>query len=181
MCPWARYLVSIASLTWAHQGGIGCGRYYNLSDDKVCTWPIAFLSEEKWLWQFLDTIIIGSSALYPLAKGAIQMLIIIIYCYYSRGTEQYFKIFFLARFHFSGKNWLQGCSQSHSLGWARVPLSSFFLQILIIFSYFSSNFSHFLPHFDPPGRRLAHPRRPWLRHWLIAYLQMQKEEFKHSF
>ena len=23
MCPWARHLVSIASLTWAHQGGVG--------------------------------------------------------------------------------------------------------------------------------------------------------------
>ena len=48
-------------------------------------------------------------------------------------------------------------------GGARVPLSSFFPQILIIFSYFSSNFSHFLPHFGspggsrPPGKALATP------------------------
>ena len=33
----------------------------------------------------------------------------------------------------------------------------FFPQVWIKFSDFSSNFSHFLPHFDP--------RRPWLRHW----------------
>ena len=79
MClyPWARYLVSIASLTWAHQGGISRGKYYNVSADKVCTWPVAPLGEAKWLWWFLDTVIIGSSALYPLAKSAIQMLIII--------------------------------------------------------------------------------------------------------
>ena len=30
--------------------------------------------------------------------------------------------------------------------------------------YFSSNFTHFLPHFGSPGGRLAHPGRPWLRH-----------------
>ena len=30
-----------------------------------------------------------------------------------------------------------------------------FPQILINFSYFSSNFSHFLPHFGPPGGRVA--------------------------
>ena len=34
-----------------HQGGIGCGKYYNLSADKVCTWPVAPLGEVKWLWQ----------------------------------------------------------------------------------------------------------------------------------
>ena len=51
----------------------------------------------------------------------------------------------------------QGRSQPHSPGRARIPLSSFFPEILIIFScFFSSNFSHFLPHFG---------RRPWLRHW----------------
>ena len=57
----------------------------------------------------------------------------------------------------------QGRSQPHSPGWARVLLSSFFPQILI---NFSSNFSYFLPNFGPPGGRLAHPGRPWLRHWL---------------
>ena len=52
LCPWARYLVSIASLTWAYQGGIGRGKYYNLSANKVCTWPVAPLGEAKWLWRF---------------------------------------------------------------------------------------------------------------------------------
>ena len=45
---------------------------------------------------------------------------------------------------------------------------SFFLifpQIFVIFTYFSSKFSHFLPHFGPPGGRVAHPGRPWLRYW----------------
>ena len=46
------YLVSIASLTWAYQGGIGRGKYYNLSANKVCTWPVAPLGEAKWLWRF---------------------------------------------------------------------------------------------------------------------------------
>ena len=59
----------------------------------------------------------------------------------------------------------QGRSQPHSPGWAIVPLSSFFPEIWIKFSYFSSNFSHFLPHFGPPGGQVAHPGRPWLCHW----------------
>ena len=46
----------------------------------------------------------------------------------------------------------QGRSQPHSPGWARVPLSSFFRQISI---NFSSNFTYFLPHFGPPGGRVA--------------------------
>ena len=33
-------------------GSIGCGKYYNLSADEVCTWPVAPLSEAKWLWRF---------------------------------------------------------------------------------------------------------------------------------
>ena len=60
----------------------------------------------------------------------------------------------------------RGRSQPHSSGWARVPLSSFFPQILINLSYFSSNFTLFLPHFGSPGGRLDHPGRPWLRHWV---------------
>ena len=52
LCPWVRYLVSIASLTWAHQGSIGRGKCYNLSTDKVGTWPVAPLREAKWLWRF---------------------------------------------------------------------------------------------------------------------------------
>ena len=59
----------------------------------------------------------------------------------------------------------QGRSQPHSPRWARVPLSSLFPQISIKFSYFSSNFYSFLPHFGPLGGGVAHPGRPWLRHW----------------
>ena len=55
---------------------------------------------------------------------------------------------------------IQGRSQPHSPGWARVPLASFFPQILKNFSYFSSNVTYFLPHFGPPGGRLAHPGSP---------------------
>ena len=58
---------------------------------------------------------------------------------------------------------MQGRSQPHSLGWARVSLSSFFPQISI---NFSSNFTYFLPHFGSPGGRVAQPGRPWLRHWV---------------
>ena len=68
LCPWVRYLVSIVLLTWTHQGGIGRGKYCNLSADKVCTWPVAPLGEAKWRDDFPDTVIIGSSALDPLAK-----------------------------------------------------------------------------------------------------------------
>ena len=57
------------------------------------------------------------------------------------------------------------CSQPHSPGWARGPLSSFFPRMSINFSYFSSNFTYFFPHFGPLGGRVAHPGRPWLRHW----------------
>ena len=53
----------------------------------------------------------------------------------------------------------QGRSQPHSPIWARLPLSSFFSQISNNFHYFYSNFSHFLPHFGPPGGRLVHPER----------------------
>ena len=60
----------------------------------------------------------------------------------------------------------QGRSQPHSPGWARVPLSSFSPKFWSFFSYSSSNFSYFLPHFGPTGGRVAHPGRPWLRHWL---------------
>ena len=35
-----------------------------------------------------------------------------------------------------------------------------FSQMLIIFSYFSSNVYNFLPHFGSPGGRVAHPGRP---------------------
>ena len=52
--------------------------YCNVSVDKVCTWPVAPLVKRNDSDDFPDTVIIGSSALYPLAKGAIQILIIII-------------------------------------------------------------------------------------------------------
>ena len=58
----------------------------------------------------------------------------------------------------------QDRSQPHSPGWARVPLSSFFPQIAIKFSYFSSNFYSFSCSFwlsgwasRPPGKALATP------------------------
>ena len=59
----------------------------------------------------------------------------------------------------------QGSSQPHSPGWARVTL---FPQISINFSYFFSNFNYFLPHFGPPGVRVSHPGRPWLRHGCVS-------------
>ena len=69
----------------------------------------------------------------------------------------------------------QGRSQPHSPGWARVPLSSFFPQIWIKFSYFSAHCSHFLPHFDPPGGQVAHPGRPWLRHLAFTLTREVKD------
>ena len=36
--------------------------------------------------------------------------------------------------------------------------------------FFPSNFAHFLPHFGPPGGRLAHPGRPWLRYCLCMLI-----------
>ena len=51
-------------------------------------------------------------------------------------------------------------------------LMGLFPQISISFSYFSSNFKYFLPHFGPPGVQVAHSGRPWLRHcWkFLKYL-----------
>ena len=66
---------------------------------------------------------------------------------------------------------LQGRSQPHSPVWARVPLSSFFPQISNNFSYFSWNFTYFLPHFGPPGGQVAHLGRPWLRHCSFVTLK----------
>ena len=60
---------------------------------------------------------------------------------------------------------VQGRSQPHSPGWARVPLSSFFLKSRLSFLIFPQTFTHCLPHFGTPGGRVAHPGRPWLRHW----------------
>ena len=50
----------------------------------------------------------------------------------------------------------QGGSQPHSPGWARVPLSSFFLKSRLSFLIFPQTVTHFLPHFGPPGGRVAH-------------------------
>ena len=49
----------------------------------------------------------------------------------------------------------QGRSQPHSPGQAKGPLTSFYPQISIYFSHFSSNFTYFLPHFGSPGGRVA--------------------------
>ena len=49
LCPWAW------ALNWAHQGGVGCGKFYKLCADTVCAGPVAPLSEHgkaKWLWRF---------------------------------------------------------------------------------------------------------------------------------
>ena len=49
----------------------------------------------------------------------------------------------------------------------RFKFPHFFPQISINFSYFfPSNLTYFLPHFGPPGGRVAHPGRHWLRHCL---------------
>ena len=71
----------------------------------------------------------------------------------------------------------QGPSQPHSPGWARVPLSSFYLKFQFIFLVFPQTFTYFLPHFGPPGGRVPHPGRPWLRHCCqvslsIVYIQI---------
>ena len=59
---------------------------------------------------------------------------------------------------------------SQSASQSRVGKNSTFLifpQISIIFSYFSSNLTYFLPHFGPLGGRVANPGRLWLCHWYI--------------
>ena len=63
-------------------------------------------------------------------------------------------------------SWQQDRGQPHCPGWARVPLSQFFLKSRLSFLIFPQTFTHFLPHFGPPGGRVAHPGRPWPRHWL---------------
>ena len=40
----------------------------------------------------------------------------------------------------------------------------YFPHFFLKFLSFSSNFAYFLPHFGPPGGRVAHPGRPWLCH-----------------
>ena len=56
-----------------------------------------------------------------------------------------------------------GCNEPHSPQVGKSLTFLIFPQISIIFSYFSSNFSHFCPHFGPldegrpPGEALATP------------------------
>ena len=60
----------------------------------------------------------------------------------------------------------QGRSQTRHLGWANEEHFLIFPHPSFIFSHLSSIFPLFLPQFGSPGGRLAHPGRPWLRHWL---------------
>ena len=62
----------------------------------------------------------------------------------------------------------QSRSQPHSPGWARVPLSSFIPQILIIFSFFLKLYLFCSSLFTLRVGELAHPGRPWLRHCLFS-------------
>ena len=65
----------------------------------------------------------------------------------------------------------QGRSQPHCPGcMGKIFTFLIFLQILINLTYFSSKFSHFLPHFGPPGGRIAHPGRPWLCYCIQGHL-----------
>ena len=48
---------------------------------------------------------------------------------------------------------------------SRVGKSSTFLIFSSNFDQFFLKPYYFLPHFGPPGGRLAHPGRPWLLHW----------------
>ena len=61
-------------------------------------------------------------------------------------------------------SWPPGGQGRSHMSW--VGKSSTFLIFSSNFDqfYFPSNFTYFLPHFDPLGGRLAHPGRPWLRH-----------------
>ena len=72
---------------------------------------------------------------------------------------------------FWGKKWTFGWLGSSVAcltipdGLSRVGKNSTFLnfpQISISFSYFSSNFPHFCPHFGPQGGRVTHSGRSWL-------------------
>ena len=56
----------------------------------------------------------------------------------------------------------QGRSQPHSPGWARVPLSSFYLKFRLIFLIFTQTLLIF---FLILALQVAHPGRPWLCHW----------------
>ena len=58
----------------------------------------------------------------------------------------------------------QGRSQPHSPGWARVPLSSFSLKFRLSFLIFPQTLLIFFLILALRGR-VAHPGRPWLRHW----------------
>ena len=77
---------------------------------------------------------------------------------------------------------LQGCSQPHSLMWARLSLSSFFPQISFNFSYFSSNvFIFFL--ILAPGGQLTHPEADFGDNYLKVtfWWQFQSTQDGHKF
>ena len=56
-------------------------------------------------------------------------------------------------------------------------LPHFFLKSRLSFIIFPLTFTHFLPHFGPPGGRLAHPGRPLLRHWACVNTLLPKIVF----
>ena len=62
----------------------------------------------------------------------------------------------------------QGCCQPHSPGWARVPFSSFFRQISIIFFIFFLKLPHFCPHFGSPGPSRKGPGYATVRNPLVV-------------
>ena len=59
-------------------------------------------------------------------------------------------------------------SQPLTPGWARREHFLNFSLFSSIFSHYSSIFLHFFPQFGLPGGRVAHPGRPWLRHWSLG-------------
>ena len=122
--------------------GGGCVCVSLLQPNRVLRLTVQRYSEHEWIGPMLGPYFVISSMLYPYFDESV--------CSVLTSDSQALLS--------------QGRSQAHSPGWARIPLSSFFPQISISFFYFSSNFTYFLPHFGPPGGRVAHPGRPWLRH-----------------
>ena len=86
------------------------------------------------------------------------------------------KIHFCSKFAVTTLPCYQGRSQPHSPGWARVPLSSFFLKSRLSFLIFPQTFTHFLPHFGPPGKALATPLRA-----TIANADIESLKSLHTF
>ena len=75
-----KILNQFASLTRAYLVPVGCGKYYNLSADRACTWPVANRSR----WSEMIVMIswrgnnITQQRFVSLGKGAIQMLILLL-------------------------------------------------------------------------------------------------------